>query len=273
MTSTTTSTSSWATSAERPPDEAGRDGQRPGPLRVSHGDPDELQADPGTGGDVFGTGEQYFGQCSPDVAATEQPDSYGRSLVGAGKGAGLVDGHPKRYKGARRTCASDRPACDEWCHRCARAGWFIEPRDTLPRGEVALSDHHRRRRAAPRSAESGLVFAYQASRSRQVVEGLPADHHPRGAAGHEEDSRAWHLVVIGGHGVPVGTRDRRGQDVAHLEGVGNVGLGDHEVAALAVLAHHAHGSPSRRRDCSAKRPRTRSRREPAEDCRSCRHRR
>ena len=88
-------------------DEVDRDGHGPGPLRVGHGDPDELQADPGTGGHVLGAGEQDLGQRTPDIAAAEQTDAHGRSLVGVGEGAGLVGGHLQTVQGARTvTCPS-----------------------------------------------------------------------------------------------------------------------------------------------------------------------
>ena len=103
---------------------------------------------------------------------------------------------------------------------------------------------------------------------------LPADHDPGGAVGDEDDGRPGHLVVVGGHGVAVGTGDRRGQDVAHLEVVGHEGVGHDEVAALAVLAHHPHRPRARRRRRpGAGRPRSRCRRGRAAGCRSCRRRR
>ena len=87
-----------------------RDGHGPGPLRAGHGDADELQADPRTGGDVLGTGEQYVGQCSPDVTAAEQSDAHGRGLMGVRGCAGLVDGHLQTVQGAGTvTCVSSPP--------------------------------------------------------------------------------------------------------------------------------------------------------------------
>ena len=111
MTSTTTSTSSRATSAAASAlRRSAGTATRRGPLRVGDGDTDELQADPGTGGDVLGTGEQYLGQCAADIAAPEQPDAHGRSLVGVEEGAGLVGGHLQTVQGARTvTCPSARP--------------------------------------------------------------------------------------------------------------------------------------------------------------------
>ena len=92
--------------------------------------------------------------------------------------------------------------------------------------------------------------------------------------GHEDDGRSRHLVVVGGHGVAVGPGDRGGQDVAHLEVVGHEAVGDDEVAALAVLAHHARpGGVAGPRWPGAGTPRTRCRRARAGGCRSCPRRR
>ena len=69
------------------PQEARRDGDGPGPLRVGHGDPHQLQADARAGGDVLGAGEEDLGQCRPDIAAAEQPDAHGRRRVGVAAAA------------------------------------------------------------------------------------------------------------------------------------------------------------------------------------------
>ena len=74
-------------------EEFGRDGSGPGSLGMGHGDPDELQADAGAGGDILRTGEQYLGQRASDVAAAEQADAHGRSLMGVREGAVLGGGH------------------------------------------------------------------------------------------------------------------------------------------------------------------------------------
>src|SRR4051812_22408068 len=74
----------------------------------------------------------------------------------------------------------------------------------------------------------------------QVLVGLAADDDPGAAAGAEHDRRARDAVVVVGHGVDVGARDRGGQDVAG-PGVGQGGLADQDVAGLAVLAHHGAG--------------------------------
>ena len=55
----------------------------------------------------------------------------------------------------------------------------------------------------------------------------------------EHDRRARHLVVVGGHRVPVGAGGRRREQVAGLHPGWEVRVGDEDVALLAVLADDA----------------------------------
>src|SRR5437764_5886135 len=67
----------------------------------------------------------------------------------------------------------------------------------------------------------------------QVLEGLPAHDEPRLAAAAEHHGGARDAVVVVGHGVDVGARDRHGEDVADPR-VGEPRLADQHVARLAV---------------------------------------
>ena len=85
-------------------------------VRVGDGDPDELQPDAGTGGDVVVAAQQDLGQRAADVAASEQGDTHGRGRVrvrmvaAAGRCAGLVGGHLQTVQAARApTCPFRTP--------------------------------------------------------------------------------------------------------------------------------------------------------------------
>ncbi len=92
-------------------DQVGADGGRARFGGVGHGDPHQLQADAGAGGDVVGAGEEDLGQRSPDVAAAEQRDAHRRCGVRMGVGGGtrrglrpfpgLVGGHLQTVQAAR----------------------------------------------------------------------------------------------------------------------------------------------------------------------------
>src|SRR4051812_7488032 len=71
----------------------------------------------------------------------------------------------------------------------------------------------------------------------QVLEGLAAHDRPRAPARPEPRGGARHAVVVVGHGIDVGARDRHGEDVAGAR-LGQARLADQHVAGLAVLAHH-----------------------------------
>ena len=73
-------------------DEARVDGRGAGLVRVGDGDPDQLQADAGTGGDVVGAGEEYLGQRAADVAAAEQRDPHRRRRVRVRVGGAVPPG-------------------------------------------------------------------------------------------------------------------------------------------------------------------------------------
>ena len=92
-------------------DEVPVDGRCAGLVRVGHGDPDQLEADAGAGGDVVGTGEEYLGQRAAHVAAPEQRHAdrgrgvrvrpVGGALGCIGAGPGLVGGHLQTVQAAR----------------------------------------------------------------------------------------------------------------------------------------------------------------------------
>ena len=65
------------------------------------------------------------------------------------------------------------------------------------------------------------------------------DDLPRRAVGHEHHRRAQHLVVVGAHRVPVGTGDRRGEDVPDGEVGRDLRIAHQHVARLAVLARRS----------------------------------
>ena len=100
----------------------------PGPLGVGHGDADELEADARAGGDVVGAGEQDLGQGTADVAAAEQADAHGRSLMGVRGGAGLVGSHLQTVQAAAPPTAH-------------RAGWDVGPGQAPGRDDVAGRAH------------------------------------------------------------------------------------------------------------------------------------
>src|SRR5918992_5658034 len=70
--------------------------------------------------------------------------------------------------------------------------------------------------------------------SRQVVEGLAADHHPGIAAGAEDDGWAGQRVVVARHGVAVRAGGGDHQHVTRA-GVREHHVADQDVARLAVL--------------------------------------
>ena len=88
-------------------DERPVDGRRAGLVRVGHGDPDQLQADPGAGGDVVGAGEQDLGQRAAHVAAAEQR-RRAPSAPGARAGAALAASAVTSRR--VQACAGLRPA-------------------------------------------------------------------------------------------------------------------------------------------------------------------
>ena len=90
-------------------------------------------------------------------------------------------------------------------------------------------------RQGPRNRQKWAQPASRRSRSSTVS---PRDHLGGPAVGHEDHRRAQHLVVIGGHGVPVGAGDRGGDEVADGQVLRHAGVRHHDVPRFAVLAHH-----------------------------------
>src|SRR5699024_2542115 len=74
----------------------------------------------------------------------------------------------------------------------------------------------------------------------EVVLGLAADQGADLAVAHGDHRRPGHVVVVGGQRVAVGPGHGHRDQVAALHVGGEVLVLDHDVAALAVLADHAH---------------------------------
>ena len=105
-------------------DEVGPDGGGARAVRVGDGDPDELEADAGAGGDVVAAAEQDLGECTADIAASEQGDTHGRGRVRVRVGtaarhcAGRVGGHLQTVQAPRAVTCPVRTA-----RRLNRRGW------------------------------------------------------------------------------------------------------------------------------------------------------
>src|SRR5690348_12001852 len=73
---------------------------------------------------------------------------------------------------------------------------------------------------------------------QQVILGLPADQHPGGPVADGDDLWPGHVVVLAGHAPAVRPGTGHGEQVTGREVGGQELVLDHDVAALAMLAHH-----------------------------------